>query len=988
MKTTTIGRIGAIVTGAAMLGTAVASAFAGAQAVPGDLDKSFFYDSNMNPIVQVVVGEKAQSIDGAAAGHIAAVIGNLAYKTVQDSKTETVEISGGTVTCPGLEGECEGGEGSAEGAVTLTWEASGLVGDLEQREMDCDIYESEMTMDSLEEGGDDGTWCDSAAGFHEDYFPEDTVSTTLVSVCQVTPGAGVSILKEDEFPNEICTICYDFCDVALGCEPHVFVEYVNISCLDIELEYDCEEESLVMTAQDGAIVYNIFTDDILTGDILDEDGALIGQSYLGRIILGQNEYYVEALDEDEITIVLGGTGSATTSVPMEYTTPTGDTYSIKLVGAQTIEDTGVVDVTLEVTKPDGTTEQVTSGVSGIPVVGDIKVKLQKGTAASNVITGEQSFAADVLVWFIPSEYTFENDEQYTEEGVQDDDGIWRVEFNGGETLTVGDVEALEDDEDLLEGIELPDDIAENDHWDDCYEDVSEDDNDTEIVRFISFILEAEGTETELLPGEMIQLPFNDGEYLLSDLKFGYQGLMDENFLPYEMLETTTLSIERDAIEVWNVTADEYQERERMVTISFVDEWGDSHNDVRLDEGPFRDGDVFIDGSGNVVRIDSVEYKDTMDDVIVEYSIKDGADWTEYEKDDDNTAGDACDFTTEVNALEFNASVDSAIVPFDINITGWSAACISGGGTWYINNATEEPDDPDDWEIWVDKDDNDYFHIAETTGDTVNTEFDDDVRFSATGGLITIDGNSEDSGADDDITVKLNWTAAAPTLIGITKDGTGCSLSGQCDDIQEGEESGTLLSLSGATIEVDSCNVVDPEEDEDDQDMICGVDITVPQNKLRPTLFFGTSSTLNESSITITDADQGAEVNIGGVPVVVESFGVTASVTAGGPVSVDETVLNCPSKSEAVSVSYETKSVNPIGYSLVVVENSGVSKTNLVLIGGPAVNGMTKGVVTVEDLQQGAKIMMSGSKLVVAGYEGADTMNAAKVLADWLNDNVQ
>jgi len=711
---------------------------------------------------------------------------------------------------------------------------------------------------------------------------------------------------------------------------------------------------------------------------------LIGQSYLGRIILGQEVYYVEAIDDEEITIVLGGTGAATTSVPMEYTTPEGDTYSIKLVGAQTIEETGVVDVTLEVTKPDGTTEQVTSGVSGIPVVGDIKVKLQRGTAASNVITGEQSFAADLLVWFVPSEYTFEDGNQYTEEGVEDnDDGIWKVEFNGDEDLTVGNVEALEDDDELTEGVDLPDEIEENEHWDSCYEDVEDDDNDTEIVRYISFILEAEGTSTELLPGEMIQLPFNDGIYLLSDLKFGYEGLMDEDFLPYDMQDTTTLSFERDSVDVFNSTpgTDDLMDRERMVIVSYVDEYGDSLNEVRLDEGPFYDSDMFIDGGGNLVRIDSVDYSEGSDEAVIEYSIKDGEDWTEYEENSDEDAGDACNISTVVTPSPGHTA-DSAIVPFIVNITGWSNnACITGGGTWYVNNDTEDPNRPDEWEIWVDKNADGYFQMAETDGEAINTEFDDDVTFSARGGLITV-GGTDGSGGEDEIYIEFNATSA----VNITNEGTVCDL-GQCDDIAEGDEDGTLVSLSGATIEVDSCSVTDPEDnDDEEEDMICSVEVTVPENEVRPTLFFGTSTTLNTTSITITDDDEGTEVNIGGVPVVVESFGVTGSAGPGGIVSTNQTVMNCPGDTQTVNVPYETIAVNPIGYSLVVVEGA-ESQQNLVLVGGPAVNSMTQGMVTAEDLQNGAQVKLSGNKLVVAGYEGSDTANAAAALVNWLKANV-
>ena len=736
MKTTTIGRIGAIVAGAAMLGTAVASALAGAQAaVPSNLDKGFFLDSNMSPNVQVVVGEKAQASDGAAAGQIAAIIGNMAFKTVSTTGSGgTMEVDGGTTTCTPSDAECAAG--NAEGQVTLSWDAIGMVGELQQKQMNCSIYSDSdgLLMTDLDDGGDSGSFCDPS----EVYTPEDTVGTTLVGACETGAGADITILKSGEFANEICTVCYNYCDIALGCEPHLMSEWVNITCGYMALGYDCNNEALVLIVEDDAIRYNVFTDDILTKDVLDEDGDLIGQSYLGKIILGQSEYYVEDVTDDSITIVCGDTGSATTSTPMLYTPPAEGSacdaadsamdYSIKLVGAQTIEEKGVVDVTLEVTKPDGTTEQVTSGISGTPVVGDIKVKLQRGTAASNVITGEQSFSADLLVWYVPSEYTFEDEEQYTAEGVEDNDGIWELKFNGGDPLDITDVEALEDDEELTTDVPLPDDIEENEQWEDCYDEVEEDDTDTEIVRFLEFSLQRED-DTELPEGQMIQLPFNDGLYLLSDLQFGYMGLMNEDFLPDDLVETTTIGINVDDITVRN-DSDEDEAFYREVTVDFVDQWGDVMNDVRIDEGPYEEGDLFFE-CDTVYRVDSIEYNDSEDCAVIEYSVKDGADWTKNEKDSDSDPGDACVVSTPNAEATYEAvTVDSQVQGGTFNFTeGWETNdCGEAASNWIVRNLSETSEN--EWELWVDGDDDQDMELANTCGDgccddvngRVSTEF--------------------------------------------------------------------------------------------------------------------------------------------------------------------------------------------------------------------------------------------------------------------------
>jgi hypothetical protein len=1027
MKTTTIGRIGAIVAGAAMLGTAVASALAGAQVtVPSNLDKGFFYDSGMNPQVQVVVGEKAQASDGAAAGQIAAMIGNMALGTQTVSQSGgTVEVPGGTTTCAPGAAECAAGD--AEGQVTLSWEAIGMVGELQQRQMTCDIYNgTRMAMTSLDNGGDSGTFCDGQdwtgadSSYNEVYTPEDTVGTTLVGACETGAGADVSILRSEEFANEICTICYNYCDIALGCEPHLMSEWVELACENMELEYDCDDQELKLIVKDDAIKYNVFTDDILTKDLLNEDGDLIGQSYLGKILLGQMEYYVEDVSEDEITIVCGATGTATTSAAMEYVPPaegsaceagdSGDTYSIRLVGAQTIEEKGVVDVTLEVTKPDGTTEQVTSGISGTPLVGDIKVKLQRGTAASNVITGEQSFSADLLVWYIPSEYTFEDGERYTEQGVQDDDGIWELEFNGNNNLyvyTISDEawgDSLEDDGELVEGTILPDDIEENEQWDDCYDEVDADDNDTEIIRFLEFSLERE-SDTELPEGDMIQLPFNDGIYLLSDLKFGYQGLMNEDFLDDSMVDTTVIDIEVESINVNNKTYNDSTEGGneafyRKVTVDYVDQWGDSHDDVRLDEGPFEEGDLLM-SCDDLVRIDKIDYNDSDEYPIIEYSIKDGNDWTEYEGE--AAAGDSCgsycgliiDEAT-INATYQNVSMMSAVEGQALNMSpGWmeDVAVATGlSGIWIVRNLSSV--EPDDWELWVDKDEDTVLAVAETCDTSacdcadasdVKTEFEDDVEFCAYGDLITITG-ATDTGGEDEITIQVNESNGP--LLSINTDGcSACTLDdNDCEDIAEADEDGTLISLSGATIVVDQDEVEEPEDSNNESDIFTQVTVTVPKDELRPTIFFGIESSLNTSSIVITDADEGTVVNVGGVDVTVEDFGVTT--TAGGVIVGDQATVQCPSVTGTCpDVSVDAPKANDIAYKLVVVEGA-ASKTNLVLMGGPSVNSMTKDLVSVDELcPDSAVVKLVGSKLVVAGCEAADTMEAADALVSWLKANV-
>jgi hypothetical protein len=386
-------------------------------------------------------------------------------------------------------------------------------------------------------------------------------------------------------------------------------------------------------------------------------------------------------------------------------------------------------------------------------------------------------------------------------------------------------------------------------------------------------------------------------------------------------------------------------------------------------------------NGDVVEITKLEWHDAdlEDYPMMEYAVKnDCGDWEEYEDDD------ACEIVEDYTG---GFSADAASSLFDTAgevIYGWAATpalgseCDGLGNIEVFVSLTDDPDDPSDWEVWIGNDPagDPFAYLADFTG-TLDTEFENDVEIEADEDVLYIYGTSN-SGAEDSIEVRLISTTEV--YVGDT-----CTLSGDCQNIAEGEDSGMLVSLSGATIEVKSCNVETPDELWDptiDEDMICEVVITVPKDQLRPTLFFGTSSTEDSMSLTITNDDVGSVVNIGGVDVTVVEFGVVGSVAAGTAVETEASMVQCPDQTESCDVSYQTAMVNEIGYSLVVVEGA-QSKSNLVLIGGPAVNSMVKDLNIAADDLNGGKIMKVGSKLVAAGYTAEETAAAVDALIAWL-----
>jgi len=144
-----------------------------------------------------------------------------------------------------------------------------------------------------------------------------------------------------------------------------------------------------------------------------------------------------------------------------------------------------------------------------------------------------------------------------------------------------------------------------------------------------------------------------------------------------------------------------------------------------------------------------------------------------------------------------------------------------------------------------------------------------------------------------------------------------------------------------------------------------VDVCHPQEEVYPTVFIGTSETPTTLKSTITKADEGTSVTAGCCSFTVESFGV--SVGAG--------------------TSATSATVNAVPANLVVPEISADLNKNLVIVGGPAVNGLT--TVTADEIAAASQhyiVRKDGKKLIVAGWTAADTVDAGNALIKWLQDN--
>jgi hypothetical protein len=143
-----------------------------------------------------------------------------------------------------------------------------------------------------------------------------------------------------------------------------------------------------------------------------------------------------------------------------------------------------------------------------------------------------------------------------------------------------------------------------------------------------------------------------------------------------------------------------------------------------------------------------------------------------------------------------------------------------------------------------------------------------------------------------------------------------------------------------------------------------VTVCQPQDIVYATVFIGTSEQATTIDTTITKDDEGTEKTVGCCTYLVKEFGVTTS-----------------------GVTAESVMVNPIVGNLVVPEIAADTTKNLVIVGGPAVNGLAG--VTKEEISAATGqyvVKKDGNKVYVAGWTAADTVDAGNALIAWLQNN--
>ncbi|MBN2250648.1 MAG: S-layer protein [Candidatus Altiarchaeota archaeon] len=934
MKSMEIRKVGSILAGTAMLGAALSAPVLAGMDSTG-IAKGFFYDTNFKPIVKIVVGEKGMATDAVAAGNIAATVGNLAYMT----KTVT---PGGASYAP-------------EGQVVITTAARGAVGDYVQ---DTDIEEAT------------DAFYDEDEGFQfegeKTYEKGDFTSYTLACDKQTRTEAG--LLMEGSYSNIHCLFCQNLCLEALENPSHDMKETITVDSEGIRYYEsglgDDDSENLRMSIDKGSVLYTVETDFLPLKRISKDaaefncDGAdcYIDFEYRGKMILFGEEYYVKDIDGDKIYL---SQAKVLDDVTSEGFTAEYNGYKFKVDHLIYAAEFKVAGILLDVEKPDGTRVQVQISKMANGVVDNLEIS---GVTAEEAASLQ---SASIIVYDLSTQVILEDGEDLEIGGEVKTD--WEVEFDI--------VNTCEDDADC--------DISE-------YDDMDEDSTDSLLKEVtVTYNHDLDGDEA-LEKDESLMFPNN--------FRLTYKGYLTNDY------EESPCSGAGEG----NIMVEKGDGASELV-VSFTGEDGNRYNEVRLDEGQFKKNDIFL-VNGVLYKYDSYDKDDndagdtddevevTLDPQIRGNKVKIQEIQRYCDPEDNGVAGtytgenceDIGDIDIRMLALT-DALKDDAVAPYDDNDYENDDVLTLDSYDLFIKE-----DAISGLDVLFDDSDNSIFFADDFDTDRsigVNADmvgvFDD---FEVDGyelemSVIVEDGLADDPDSenyvaaddvnddgDDDDTIVVFETDDGDVYIDLT-------------DRDYDDDLDSSYSTSVALYDVAGDLVLEMDEDTDtllitpeggDQftidwgtdDRVDAVDLCHPEDDVDSTYFIGTVEEETVAESTITKADEGKEVSAGCCTFTVSKFEVTAG--------------------EATTDATATAVVNPITGDIVVPEIavSGDTSSNLVIVGGPAVNTMC--TVTADEISAASDkfvVRKDGNMVIVAGWNADDTVAAGNELIKWLKANV-
>ncbi len=1014
MKSMDFKKIGTVAAGAAMIGASLATPVLAGMDSTG-IDTSFFYDSSYMPKVQIVVGEKANAggpDDFVTAGNIAATVGNLAYME------ETATAGGGAA--------------GATGKVLIETAALGATGEYIQ---DTDVTINKDFYDQTD-AFPQYQFSDSNKTYEPGDFTQYSISCDTEELSEAT------VLQTMSSNNIHCLFCHTLCLEALENPSHsmkekLYVDPSNMWYYETGIGKD-DPEYLEMAINDGSIQYILKAGWIPMQKMITEDGtdsdAWVDFEYRGKMLFFGKEYYVKEIEGDDKIILADG--ARLDDITSEGYTSEYKGYKFKIDHLIYSGEYVVAGILLTVQKPDGTEVQRQISKMGNAVVDDLEISGVYAESSGGVET------ASIIVYDIANQVVLEDGEDLT---IGDETWTgWEVGVNA---VHCNDSNDCEDDITQYKGLDSAHDLVLDTVTVTLTEDVdeSQDDELWHALR-IGDDLNIPGDFKLTFKGYMSSA-FRDvvcsgdgeGNIVVAPGEEPYQvvvGLTDDKNNRYDLRLDNGPFEESGDEDAFLVGGKMYQ----FIDASFSDEDNENLDEWEVDLKPVGSGskqsiklyhmcDVENDTKSNATnqcdpsKTDASSQNcscDAIDEVVFRtVALSDAFDDDDCSLNNDEEvkkkAEDLFWADTTVNGVDMVLIYDEGDKDIILSLKNpWGTSTYSHTQPLLLVDpelATPTVDGVvsafDDFEnsgselyLWVERElDLDAYDLdpcsgATTNGIDINDDDDtDDLLIYAEnedGERVVIDmserGQSETGGSDDYAHSVGVYTTECVV------NGTNGSSANECiyaDPATNTTYNCTNVSFSGCVLQDDIySNVIKTKVIDDDQDSvlyvpeggdtytidwgtdneITSVEICHPQSAVDSTFFIGTQEEETVVYDEITEADVGNTITAGCCEFTVSNFTMEASGGDG-------------------SVSYTKVTVNDVG-NLVVSEIGADTTKNLVIVGGPVVNGMS--TVTAEELEAAPDkyiVRKDGSKIMVAGYLASDTREAGDQLIQWLKENV-
>jgi len=830
--------------------------------------------------------------------------------------------------------------GATSGQVVLGVSARGATGKYEQaaKEDGSMLIEvnrdNDSTMDFYNDN--EGLYFNTSSREVETYNRGEFISYSLACDQQERTEAG--ILKKGTYNNVHCLFCETLCLAALENPEHemeesISVDYTKLRWFEDGLGND-DAEMLKLKIDSKAVQYILDAGYVPMNKIKDSDSNEIDFEWRGQFILFGKEYYVKDISgTDKIYLAKG---KILDDISSEGYTSEYMGYKFKIDHLIYSEEYKVAGILLDVEKPDGTVVQTQISKMANGIVDDIEVAGVYAEEADAVAT------ASIIVYDTTTNVLLEDGKDMELGG--EVKKYWKVSLTS---------------------------IAAND----TSVDVS-DYNAAGSGTVLSNLTVEYRHSIDLAVGESLDFP--------TTYKLIFSGMRTNDYTESPCSGAGEGDIMIDRFE-------KYKAR-----ISFTGDDGQRYDDVRLDQGPFSEGEPFL-LAGLVYEYDGSEIL-TTDTTVRRLTLKDLLNGGKKTYDLDAVA-QSTDITMYSYAFEDSVENDEAIVfePLsDDNDTDifLGAGPDTGSSLLYDGGDLYLVRDGDGTALTVSNIgilENDTIGINEYvmsgsggTSSLSKFELDD-----ATLALTAINEETDltgdrDSDANDRLLQFVNGDNEYIVIDMYDRDfndsadtyySEGVWSSGDAVDADNGAYTAPNAEdankrYANKWIDEEDTIVILPEGgtvatvDYGGSREIEAVTICQPQDLVFATIFIGTSEQATTLDTTLTKEDEGTEKTVGCCTYLVKEFGVTTSGAS------------------ATSVS-----VNPIVGNLVVPEIAADTTKNLIVVGGPAVNAMSG--VTKDEIQAASGqyvVKKDGNKVYIAGWTAADTVDAGNALIAWLQDN--